>query len=244
MASWWEEAWSALDRHAESQRGPLGSALGWLSESTGQTRRLVYVGVLVSLVGVVASASVGTGAALTLLVTLPYPVVQSLSVAEMGAVETQGEWLLYWCVWGLLCTVPVPVLRLLAALWLQHPVSAGARLLYHSFLRPFLLLQHRLVHTSAWAQLHPTLWRFLRLNPQAVHALLARADPAAVLRKPLDDAAAALGLTTSLTLPSDPKDPRPPASFILDAPEYSLISSVFLSALRNAAALNEPQHAN
>lgn len=232
-----------LEAYLESDTGPIGFALTWAKEQTGQSKLLIYSATLAVLVSMVAVWDYDSAAALTLTLVTPYPIIQSCRVAELGDREEQAGWLLYWALHSLVfATVPLPLLRLLPLLWLQHPVTNGAALLYKAALRPFVLLQHHRLHPAAFADLHPVLAPLLGLNAD-VRAFLASPASAARLEPALKELAASpAGVALAggpVLLAANEAEPKPhpaPASPFVDSTRYSNIASVAFSAITNAAA--------
>jgi hypothetical protein len=205
-----EGVWRRLQRWSEEAGGPMGAGLKAASEASGQSRLVVWLLAVAVVVGLTVYCSKTTASALVLLLSLPYPAAESLAVMEVGEGPAQGVWLLYWLLWATLQAVPVPAVRLLLALWLQHPAVQGAQLVYHRLARPFLLLQHGLVLPAAWAQLPAFLAAALRLSPAA----LASPKLGPALRK------------AGLQLHSPPDTPQtrsqPDAHLLLNSPAFSL----------------------
>ena len=91
------------------------------------------------------------GTILTVIFTVVYPAYKSIKALETKDDDDDDkEWLTYWCVFGISSLVDefggiilslIPFyyyIKLLFFVWMMHPSTKGAIMVYHSVLKPLL----------------------------------------------------------------------------------------------------------
>ena len=211
---WEDEEWGGwageaarMGKWADEAEGPLGGALASAAELSGQSRLAVWTALLLGTGLGLQWVGGREAAALSFLLGLVVPVPATLAVMEVAEARVQAEWLFFWLLWAAVQMVPGAGTRLLLSVWLAHPATRGAALLFAALARPLLLLQHGLVSPAALRRLEPHTAALLGLEP----AGLAAPEPAVLARA---------GLALHRPPAPPPLPGSPPAHLIHQLPSF------------------------
>ena len=196
-----------MEQWSSAADGLLGRVLAAAAELSGQSRLVVWTLLVAGTALGLQQMGTREAGALSLLLSLAHPLPATLAVMEVGEARLQAQWLFFWLLWATAQLVPGAGLRLLLCVWLAHPASRGAALLYKGLARPLVLLQHGLVSPAALARLDVRLAGLLGLDLSGL-----RAPEPAVLGR------AGLALHQPPSAPV--QGPAPPAHMLSQLPAF------------------------
>lgn len=129
-----------------------------LEEQTGVKKTYIVGGVALLIFSMIFFNL--AGGLLTNLIGFAYPAYASFKAIESHAKDDDTQWLTYWTVFGCFSIVEyfadilvywIPfyyMLKTFTLLWLYLPTFRGAEYVYHSFVRPYLMVHQQEIDST------------------------------------------------------------------------------------------------